>query len=115
MATAPFSDSLCDVTMAKLIWTNKLQSSRTPTPLLSFATHVFCVSISLLLPWFNADAYGSFTVLLAFSGQPKPHIGQNNKSDLSLTPQYKTMFDLLYICIPQRCLQYREIKSNRTY
>ena len=37
MATAPFSDSLCDVTMAKLIWTNKLQSSRTPTPLLSFA------------------------------------------------------------------------------
>ena len=32
MVTAPFSDSLCDVTMAKFIRTNKLPSSPTPTP-----------------------------------------------------------------------------------
>lgn len=103
--------SFCDVTMAKLARINKLPSS-TPPPFPS-AQGAFSVSISLPLPLFNADAYVSFTFLLAFIGQPRPHIGQNNKTEFPLTPQYKTMFDLLYICALKRCLQFNQILSNR--
>ena len=105
----------CDVTMAKLIRINKLPSSPPPPPPPLHKTLAFSVSISLPLPLFKANAYSSFTFLLAFTGQPKLHTAQNNKTDFPLAPQHKPMFDLLYICALKRCLQSRQILSNRTY